>query len=311
MKILIIGGSGFIGSHVVDAFIEDGIFPLVFDRNFEKFRKPLKGVNYTLADFADRDQIENAISQGVDVVLHLVSSTLPKLSNDNPIDDVQKNLVGSIALFELCVKYKVKKIVFLSSGGTVYGVPESLPVSESHSNFPICSYGIVKLAIEKYLGVFHRNYGLKYCVLRISNPYGIRQDPFSMQGVVGVFTSKILRGEQIAVWGDGTVLRDYVGVRDVAKLCVAAAKSESTGVYNVGSGTGITINQLIEIISCSLNVKPNVVFEPARSFDVPEIVLDCSRAKATFGWMPQVCLEDGIAEYVDWAKSIFSMEISR
>lgn len=309
MKILIIGGAGFIGSHVVDAFIEDGIFPQVLDRNFEKFREPLNGVNYILADFANRDEVEKAISQGVDVVLHLVSSTLPQLSNDHPIDDVQMNLVGSIALFELCAKYKVKKVVFLSSGGTIYGIPESLPINESHPNFPICSYGIVKLAIEKYLAFFHHNYGLEYCVLRISNPYGIRQDPFSMQGAVGVFAAKILRGEQITVWGDGTVLRDYVGVKDVARLCVAASKSDFTGIYNVGSSTGVTINRLIEIISCSLNVKPNVNFEPARTFDVPEIVLDCSRARAAFDWVPQVRLEDGVAEYVDWAKSIFGMEI--
>lgn len=305
MRILILGGAGFIGSHVTDAFIENGYFPQVLDRVSERFRDPLEGVTYIRAELGNRGQIEEVIANGIDVVVHLVSCTLPQSSNDDPIFDVQMNLVDSISLFEICVRHKVKKVVFLSSGGTVYGIPESLPISEKHPNSPICSYGIVKLAIEKYLELFRHNYGLAYCVLRISNPYGVRQDPFSMQGAVGVFTSRILRSEPITIWGDGTVLRDYIGVRDVARLCVLAAKSDITGVYNVGSSKGVTITQLIEIISSSLGMKPIVKFEAPRPFDVPEVVLDCSRAREAFCWMPQVSLPEGIAEYVAWAKIMF------
>lgn len=308
MRVLLIGGAGFIGSHVTDAFIENGIWPQVLDRNQERFRQPLDGVTYFCAEFGNRNQVEKVISRGIDVVIHLASGTLPKSSNDAPILDVQMNLVESIALFEICVKHKVKRIVFASSGGTVYGVPESLPIGENHPTSPICSYGIVKLAIENYLNSFYHNYGLSYCVLRISNPYGIRQNPFSMQGAVAIFTSRILRNEPITIWGDGSILRDYVGVKDVARLCVLAAQSEAVGVFNVGSGSGVTLNQLIETIADSLNREPKVKFEPPRSFDVPAVVLDCSKARETFGWSSEISLSEGVAEYAAWAKAEFDVK---
>lgn len=311
MRVLLIGGAGFIGSHVADAFIGSGIWPQVFDRNLERFRQPLDGVTYFRAEFGNRGQIEEVISRGIDVVIHLASSTLPKSSNDAPMLDVQMNLLESIALFETCVKHKVKKVVFASSGGTVYGIPKALPISEDHPNSPICSYGIVKLAIENYLNFFYHNYGLSYCVLRISNPYGVRQNPFSMQGAVAIFTSRILRNEPVTIWGDGSTLRDYIGVKDVARLCVLAALSDITGVFNAGSGSGVTLNQLIEVISYSLDIEPNIKFEPARPFDVPAVVLDCSKAQEAFGWAPEISLVDGITEYAAWAKATFGIKTNR
>jgi UDP-glucose 4-epimerase len=311
MRVLLIGGAGFIGSHVTDAFIENGIRPQVLDRNHERFRQPLDGVTYFRAEFGNRGQIEEVISRGIDVVIHLASNTLPKSSNDAPMLDVQMNLVESIALFEMCVKHKVKKVIFASSGGTVYGIPQTLPISEDHPNAPICSYGIVKLAIENYLNYFYHNYGLSYCALRISNPYGIRQNPFSMQGAVAVFTSQMLRNEPITIWGDGSILRDYVGVRDVARLCVLAAQSDAVGVFNVGSGFGVTLNQLIETIASSLDIEPNVKFEPSRPFDVPAVVLDCARAHKAFDWSPEVSLAEGVAEYASWAKAMFGAKRDR
>jgi UDP-glucose 4-epimerase len=308
MRVLLIGGAGFIGSHVTDAFIEEGIWPQVLDRNQERFRQPLDGVTYICAEFGNRNQVEEVISSGIDVVVHLASSTLPKSSNDAPMLDVQMNLVESIALFEICAKHKVKRVVFASSGGTVYGIPESLPIDENHPTSPICSYGIVKLAIENYLNFFHHNYGLSYCVLRISNPYGVRQSPFSMQGAVAIFTSRILRDEPITIWGDGSILRDYVGVRDVARLCVLAAKSDAIGVFNVGSGFGVTLNQMIGVIASSLDCEPKVKFEPPRSFDVPAVVLDCSKAHMAFGWSPEVSLPEGVSEYALWAKAMFGLQ---
>lgn len=304
MKVLIIGGNGFIGSHVVDTFCENGIYPVVLDRSPERYRRPLEGVKYFRAEFGNRGQIEEIISSGIDVVVHLVSSTVPKSSNDDPIFDVQMNLIESIALFELCVKHRVRKVVFASSGGTIYGIPRQLPIPEDHPNNPLCSYGIVKLAIEKYLEFYSHNYGLDYCILRVSNPYGIRQDPCSMQGVVGVFTAKAMRGEQISIWGDGSIVRDFVAATDVAKLCYLATVSDVRGVFNVGSGRGTSVLDLIRLISASLGAPVDARFEPSRTFDVPAIVLDCTKAMHTFNWEPKLLTEECIAEYAGWVRGV-------
>lgn len=302
MRVLVIGGNGFIGSHVVDALLENGSEVVVLDRKVERFRSPLPEVKYFRCEQGNCRELENIISQGIEFVVHLASSTLPKTSNDHPIFDVQKNLVESLVLFDLCVKYKVRKVVFFSSGGTVYGVSRSLPIVEEHPTNPICSYGIVKLATEKYLQLYYHLHGLRYVILRVSNAYGIRQDPVLIQGVISVFMQQVLCNKPITIWGDGSIVRDFINVRDIANLCVRALSSDANGTFNLGSGVGVSVNQLVELISAALDRTVCIVREPSRNFDVPAIVLDCEKVKKVFSWAPRVALDDGLVDVANWLK---------
>lgn len=301
MKILVLGGNGFIGSHVIDEIIASGHEAIVMDRYPESFRAPHPDVVYYKSDFGNLGELESVLDAGrYDVVIHLVSSTTPQSSNDDPIFDVQTNLVESIALLGICVKHKVRKVVFISSGGTVYGVPQISPVTESHPTLPQCSYGITKLAIENYLHLYYLLHGLEYVVLRVSNPYGTRQDPHRKQGAVAVFMYKMLIGEDITVWGNGSVVRDFVHVSDVARACLAAAESPFIGTCNVGSGTGLSVRQLIATLQEVTGKIANVNWLESRAFDVPEIVLDCSRAERELSWHPKIELISGLTDMKKW-----------
>jgi UDP-glucose 4-epimerase len=300
MRILVLGGCGFIGSHVVDELISSGHEVVVFDRHPERFRLPLSKVLFCQADFGNRGELEGVLASGIDVVIHLVSSTAPQSSNDDPIFDVQTNLVEAIALLEICVKHHIRKIVFVSSGGTVYGIPQVSPVPETHSTLPLCSYGITKLAIENYLQLFYKLHGLEYVILRVSNPYGARQDPHRKQGAVAVFMYKILKDEDICVWGDGSIVRDFVHVSDVARACLVAAESQYVGICNVGSGVGLSIKQLIIALQEVTGKIAHVNWQESRNFDVPDIVLDCSRIKRELCWYPQTSMQNGLVDMHNW-----------
>jgi UDP-glucose 4-epimerase len=303
MRVLVIGGSGFIGSHLVDVFLERGLKVTVFDHHREKFRPPIPEVQFVQGEMGNRRALEEVLAEGVDRVILLASTTIPQTSNDDPSFDVQANLVTTLTVLDLCVKYKVKKVIFSSSGGTVYGMPKCLPISEEHPTNPICSYGIVKLAIEKYLYLYHHLFGLQYVSLRLANPYGIRQDPTSAQGIISVFAARILQKKPLTVWGDGRTIRDFIHIRDVAELYYRVLSSEVMGVFNVGSGVGVTINDLLKIIPAQLGLEPTIIHEAPRRVDVPAIILDCARAKAAFLWDPQVSLEKGIAELAKWLRA--------
>lgn len=304
MKILVLGGSGFLGSYVVDEFLAAGHNVISLDRYTERYRSTREGVLFCQADFGNRGELEEVLKEGVDVVAHLVSSTIPQSSNEDPIFDVQSNLVESIALFEMCVKHGVRKVVFVSSGGTVYGVPETDLISEDHPISPLCSYGITKLAIEQYLQLFHALHGLKYHVLRLSNPYGPRQDPTKKQGAASVFMYKMLKGKEIAVWGDGGVVRDFIYASDFSKACLLAVESENVGVINVGSGVGVSINELIAATERVVGLAANINYLPSRGFDVPRVVLDCAKANEQLGWQPRVGLEEGLLKMRDWVHDL-------
>ena len=247
---------------------------------------------------------------GVEVVYHFVSTTLPKTSNDDPIYDVRSNLVDTIQLLESCVEAGVRKVIFASSGGTVYGPPETLPITEDHPTAPISSYGIVKLAIEKYLSLFHHLYGLDYAVLRISNPYGPYQDPGGQQGAVGVFLNRLYTGRPITIWGDGEVVRDYLYVSDLVDALELAALIESREkVLNIGSGEGLSLNALIRCISEVVGEHPAVEYLPARPLDVPASVLNVGRAKSALGWEPETGLAEGIERTWAWIQTLSNSKV--
>jgi UDP-glucose 4-epimerase len=203
-------------------------------------------------------------------------------------------VISTLHLLQAAKKAGVKKVIFFSSGGTVYGVPQRIPISENHPTDPICSYGIQKLAIEKYLKLFHHLYGLDYAVMRMSNPYGERQRPLASQGAVAVFLYKAMLREPIEIWGDGSVTRDYVHVSDVAGVIpVLVRYSGKHKIFNIGSGKGTSLLELIKIAETITGDSIEVRFRPARPFDVPVNILDISLAKRALSWTPAVDLEEG------------------
>lgn len=305
LKILVLGGNGFIGSHVVDLLLQNGHSVRVFDKNEEHYRAALPGVEYHLGEFGNRGVLSEAV-EGMDVVVHLISTTLPKTSNDDPVFDVQSNVIESLFLLEQCVKFKIKKVIFISSGGTVYGTPHAVPVPEDSPTDPLCSYGICKLAIEKYLFLFKQLHNLDFVVLRPSNPFGPRQNPHGIQGVIPVFLGKIIRNEPLQIWGSGDVVRDYLYVEDLADAVYRAiVQTTASQVFNIGSGTGHSLNGLIKIISGVVGRDVPVSYSKPRSFDISEIYLDIHRAEAELGWLPLTSLEDGLSRTLEFIRSLY------
>ena len=308
MKTVILGGNGFIGSHLVDALLARKWKVVVYDRYPERYRPPIEKVEYVLGDIGNKHLLASSLSQ-VDVVFHLASTTIPQSSNESPTFDIMTNLVESVQLLETCVKYQVGKVVFLSSGGTTYGVPHSIPVTEEHPTNPVSSYGIVKLAIEKYLLLFHHLHGLSYVILRPANPYGPRQNPLGGQGAVVAFLACIARGLPVTIWGDGESVRDYFHVSDLVEACVLAATSTpNKAVLNIGSGQGVSLNQLLERIQEVIETPFQVIRLPSRPFDVPKLILDVRAARTELMWEPRVSLEEGILDTWNWIRNLKWME---
>jgi len=305
VRALVLGGNGFIGSHLVDKLLSKGFKVRVFDRMPEKYREPLDDVDYRLAAFDDIPALAEAL-EGVDIVYHFISTTVPSTSNLDPIGDINGNLVSTLKLLQLMIKKDIGKIVYLSSGGTVYGIPKVVPIAESHALNPICSYGVVKIAIENYLEMFNHLYGLKYVTLRASNPYGERQGHSGVQGVIGTFINKVINKENIEIWGNGSVVRDFIYVADLIDLCLKAAASDVSGVFNAGSGEGYSINQILAAINQVSGSSVEAIYKAGRDYDVPEIILDVSNAKKVFGWEVATSLEAGIEKNWQWAEKQFS-----
>ncbi len=300
MKALILGGNGFIGSHLVDKLLAMGHQVRVFDKYGELFREPLENVEYFYGDFGNRGLVVEALN-GIDIVFHLISTTLPKTSNDDPMFDVQSNVIETLFLIESCLKNKIKKIVYISSGGTVYGTPTSLPIHEDSYTNPICSYGIAKLTIEKYLYLYRHLEGLNYVIIRPSNAYGERQNPNGIQGAVSVFIANMVKNNPIEIWGDGQVIRDYIYVTDlVAGIYRAAITETEETIFNMGSGIGKSLTDILGIITKISGKTANVNKKARRKFDIPCMVLDNDLAEQKLNWKPIVSIEEGIKNTFDF-----------
>lgn len=308
MRYVVFGGGGFIGSTIVDKLLAAGHFVRVFERpRVDPFRAflPSEHVEWTCGDLASVHDVEEALD-GMDAVFHLVSTTLPKSSNDDPIYDVQSNMVSSLQMFNAMVVKGVKRIVFISSGGTVYGLPQYLPIDEKHPTEPVVSYGITKLAIEKYLKLYSNLYGIRQVVLRVSNPYGERQRLETAQGAVAAFLHKALSDKPIEVWGDGTVTRDYVYIGDVADAFLKAVEYEGTqSVFNISSGHGLCLNDLIDKVEMVVGRKVERIYQPGRPFDVPVSILCNALAESELGWVPKVSMAEGLARTAHWAADAY------
>ena len=317
MKALVIGGNGFIGSNLVALLLQNKHQVRIFDRYPNRFMAPLPNVEHVVGEFSNHGEIAEAV-KGMDWVFHLACTTLPQTSNDDPVYDIHSNIGGTVQLLQECVKNKIKKVVFISSGGTIYGVPQTSPIAEEHPTEPICSYGITKLAIERYLHLFHWLHGLEYACARLSNPYGELQNPDAKQGAMGVFLGQIARHQPITIWGDGNVVRDYIYIGDTVKALLCAAEydpkkfatadgkegKEGPRIFNIGSGQGQTLNELVDAIKEVVGPQVEVRYTESRPVDVPVNVLDISKAKKYLGWQPEVSLKDGIGKSWEWINSL-------
>jgi len=298
MKCLLLGGGGFIGSHTVDALLGHGHDVRVFERDdcdMSNLAHVADEIEAVRGDFFNASDLQRSM-QGMDVIVHLVSTTLPKSSNEDMAGDIQANVIGTLHMLDAARKAGVRKVIFASSGGTVYGVPQSLPVTEEHPTWPICSHGIGKLTVEKYLHLYHYLHGLDYCVLRIANPYGARQNPLSGQGVVAAFLRNCLRGEPVTIWGDGSAARDFFYVVDLAEaIRMAVEHATPSRVYNIGSGESHTLHEMLDVVRAVTGCVPEVRYHPARNCDVPATFLDIARVTRELAWQPRTSLDEGIA----------------
>jgi len=305
VRCLVTGGRGFIGSHLVDALLASGHSVRCFDRPHvaplgEAYRTHPAFELYEGDLMSEADIIE-ALA-GCEVCFHLVSTTLPKSSNADPVFDVESNVLGTVRLLAHAIKAGLRKVIFVSSGGTVYGIPVQLPIAETHPTDPVCSYGISKLAIEKYLGLYHQLHGLEYMVLRIANPFGELQRIQASQGAVAVFLGKVLRGEPVEIWGDGSVVRDYIYIADVVDALMAAFEQAGCRehVFNIGSGRGHSLNEVLDVIERVTGRTAIRRYLPGRPFDVPKSVLSIKRAQEDLGWSPKIDFENGLRRFARW-----------
>ncbi|HIN65547.1 MAG TPA: NAD-dependent epimerase/dehydratase family protein, partial [Candidatus Obscuribacterales bacterium] len=299
--------NGFIGCHLVDQLLLQGHSVRVLDRYPSRFREAPKEVESLSGDLGNHGEVAAAV-EGIDWVFHLAYTTVPQTSNEDPIYDIKSNLEDSVQLFQACRNSNVKKVVFISSGGTIYGVPKAIPIPEDHTTEPICSYGITKLAIEKYLYLFYSQWGQDYAVLRFSNPYGVLQNPHAKQGAIGVFLGAVAENKPISIFGDGEVVRDYVYVTDAAKALILAAEYQAgrndPRVFNIGAGRGYSLNEIVAEIKKNIDRPVNVNYTPARAVDVPANVLDIKLAQKHLNWTPEIELAAGLRQTWEWITSL-------
>ena len=294
---IIFGGNGFIGSHLAEALLYESHEVVIFD-HFKRGMTNIGHLNSSVeiirGDFTNSKDVAKALHD-IDYVFHYVSSTTPTTAIVNPIYDIESNVIPTVKLLEVAADSGVKKIIFASSGGTVYGDPEILPVNESFPLNPQTPYAISKVAIERYLNYFYRNYGLDHLIVRYSNPYGERQNPYGTQGVIPIFLNMVKRGESPVIYGDGNSVRDYIYIDDaIDATLLLLINNKPEKIFNVGSGIGTSINELIAIISTITRHSISPKYVPDNKGYIQKIVLDVSKIKRTVDWMPKVSLNDGV-----------------
>ncbi|MFA1015974.1 epimerase [Dubosiella newyorkensis] len=304
MNILILGAAGFIGTNLTIKLAEnkDDQITLV-DKKMSYFSK-IKKFNFSNVKFKESSLDENmdfSILKGQDIIYHLVSTNTPSTSNQHISQDIQANVLFTSNLLDSCVENEVKKVVFISSGGTVYGRENKCPLSENTPTNPISSYGVQKIMIEKLLYLYNYKYGMDYRIIRLTNPYGPYQRPNGVLGAVTTFTYKALKGEEIQIFGDGTVIRDFIYIDDVVRAILNIVNGENKyRTFNLGCGYGISIKEVLETVKKVVGKDIQVVYKNGRSVDVPVNYLDISRYEKYYGKLNPVSLEDGIKKTVSF-----------
>lgn len=308
MNIIILGAAGFIGTNLAIKLKEDKNNRITLvDKRIDYFASNVKAENVNLISSSLDCDDKFDYLKDQEVVYHLVSTTSPTTSNQHIPTELQDNVVFSSLLFEACVKYCVKKIVFISSGGTVYGKESNCPISEDTLLKPISSYGLQKVAIENLLYLYNHMFGLDYRIIRLSNPYGPYQRPNGMLGVISTFTYHALRTEPIRVYGDGSIVRDFIYIDDAIRGIRNIVDGNGTKrTYNLGSGKGTSIREIVETVESVIG-KVDVEYLAARNVDVPLNYLDISKYERDYGALNPISLEEGICKTADFMRSYYNL----
>lgn len=304
MRILVTGGAGFIGSHVVDRYVDMGHEVVAFD-NLSTGRRDFvnPGARLVEADLVDADAVERCIAEfQPEVVNHHAAQIDVRKSVSDPVFDATTNIVGGIRLLESCTRHAVRKFIYASTGGALYGEGRSLPATEEHPVNPEAPYGASKHTLEHYLYIWKLLHGLDYTVLRYPNVYGPRQNPHGEAGVNAIFIGLMLEGKTPHVFGTGDQVRDYLYVGDVVEANALALDRASGEVINIGTGVPTSVNDIIRELKAIIGFEGDAVYEDARPGEIQRIYLDASRAKEVLGWAPTRSFTDGLRETVEWAR---------
>ncbi len=301
MKILVTGGAGFIGSHVAELFLSKEHKVSVVDNlsSGKRTNIPAKAKFFRM-DIRSSKIEKMFQKEEFDVVCHHAAQISVPYSVDHPEEDAGINTLGTLNLLENCKRFKVKKFIFISSGGTVYGEPKKLPCTEKYPLDPLNPYGISKVTGEYYLRFYARQFGLKYTILRYSNVYGPRQEPHGEAGVVAIFIKAILEGKRPIIFGDGGCIRDYVFVQDVARANLLALSKGQGQAFNIGTSRGATVKQLFNMIKKAMGYQEEPFCGPPRKGDLRANTLSYQKARYGLGWSPQVKLEIGVQETIKY-----------
>ena len=319
MNIIILGAAGFIGTSLTialanekDKFNNFVNYITLFDREETDFshitKLKLRNISIIRGDF-DVESDFKSITQNQDIVYHLISTTVPTTSNQKIAQELISNVVVTANLLEACVENNVEKVVFLSSGGTVYGKEKAMPLKEDIATNPISSYGVQKITIEKLLYLYNYMYNLDYRIVRLANPYGPYQKPNGVLGAVTTFTYKALMGETILVYGDGSVIRDFIYIDDAVNGILNIVNGEnSQKIFNLGSGRGASIKEVINTIQDELGIKTKIQYISERKVDVPMNILDISLYERLYGKLEPISLAEGIKRTATFMRDVYEIK---
>jgi UDP-glucose 4-epimerase len=305
---LVLGAGGFLGIHLGRALVRAGAVVAGFGRSVRFPGAQDPAVDWVEGNFSDRGALERAVAES-EIVFHLIGESFPEMSNEDPLAECADMIMPTLALLDICRAKRVRKIVYCSSGGAVYGISTTIPVPETALTNPISAYGIAKLTIEKYLALYRHLYGIDFQVLRLANPYGPYQSPLRSQGVVSVMIYRALRGEPIEIWGTGEAIRDYIHVEDAVSAFIEAARYVGPHkVMNVGSGRGRSVAEVAADVGEMLDLDGILkTYGAARKGDVQTNILDASLIRRELGWSPTVSWPDGLRGTASWIRDQFGL----
>jgi len=312
MKVVVTGGCGFIGSHLVDRLIKENHKVIVIDNLSSGQKENLNPVaKFYKLDILDSKVSEVFRKEKPEIIFHLAAQIDVRKSVEKPIEDANTNILGSLNILENCKRYKIKKIIFISTGGAIYGEADIVPTPENYPEFPLSPYGICKLTIEKYLNYYYKVFRLPFISLRLANVYGPRQNSKGEAGVIAIFCDKMLLKKQPIINGDGNQTRDFIFVDDVVEANISAMKSDRIDVYNIGTGQEVDINTIFRTLNKMIGNNCKEIHIPSRSGEQRRSSLDSNKAKKELGWEPKMGLDTGLKITKDWfARHLINNETS-
>ena len=307
MKILVTGGAGFIGSHLVEELLSNEHEILIFDNYLTGKKENLEITgNFTFIndDFGSENSIEVIEKFDPDICFHLAAQSSVVVSVENPALDFEHNILQPIKLIQVLLKSNCKKFVFTSSGGTIFGEPSVIPTAEEdYADEPESPYGVAKKRLNELIKIMLKNSSMKYSILNLSNVYGPRQDPHGEAGVVSIFANKYLKNEEPTIYGDGEQTRDYIYVKDVVSALIKASKIEENHFLNIGTGIETSVNDLANSMKIQFKSEINPIYKPPREGELNRSVLNNTKAKKELNWKPEYSLDDGMKQVFNWLRN--------